>query len=162
MKKPPSHINKWITYPFWNCNSAAVKGLEWISNLIPNFIMDIITISMLGLNPIHVNRSHPQAPPLSHRFATYLTFNVMCVISYHCKMKSYYIACHWNPTVIKWPYSTKTKWFDNMFFRRGSVTWIWRPGDAMRLKISRDIDLDFRVPCWKGQAMLSPGMIPSS
>ena len=32
-----------ITYPFLNFNGAAVEVLEWISNYIPHFIMDVIT-----------------------------------------------------------------------------------------------------------------------
>ena len=32
-----------ITYPFPNFNSCAVEVLQWVSNFIPQFIMDAIT-----------------------------------------------------------------------------------------------------------------------
>ena len=40
-----THYNEWdeITYPFLNFNGATVEVYEWISNFIPQFIMDLIT-----------------------------------------------------------------------------------------------------------------------
>ena len=31
-----------ITYPFPNFNGVAIEVLEWVSNFIPRFIMDVI------------------------------------------------------------------------------------------------------------------------
>ena len=39
----PSKLWDEITYPFPNFNGSIVEVLEWISNLIPYFIMDAIT-----------------------------------------------------------------------------------------------------------------------
>ena len=40
--------NVWgeIAYPFPNLNGATVEVSEWISNVIPHFIMDVITFPM--------------------------------------------------------------------------------------------------------------------
>ena len=38
----PSEVLGEITYPFLNFNGATVEVKEWISNFIPQFIMDVI------------------------------------------------------------------------------------------------------------------------
>ena len=38
----PGEVWGEITYPFPNFNGATVEVLEWISNLIPHVIMDVI------------------------------------------------------------------------------------------------------------------------
>ena len=39
----PNEVWDETTYPFPNFNDATVEVWEWISNLNPHFIMDIIT-----------------------------------------------------------------------------------------------------------------------
>ena len=40
-------------------NGATVEVLEWMSNFIPNFIMGVTDLSMLGLKLNHVSKGDP-------------------------------------------------------------------------------------------------------
>ena len=41
----PSKVSDEIAYSFPNFNGATVEVWEWISNLIPNFVLHVITDS---------------------------------------------------------------------------------------------------------------------
>ena len=40
----PGKVWDEITYPFLNFNGATVEVWEWISNIIPHFIMDVLLL----------------------------------------------------------------------------------------------------------------------
>ena len=47
--------NMWdkITYPFPNFNGCTVEIWEWISNIIPQFMMDVIMHAGIKVNPYY-------------------------------------------------------------------------------------------------------------
>ena len=48
-----------ITYPFLNFNGCTVKVLDWISNFIPHFTMDVLSYPYWDIKLIHViKRGH--------------------------------------------------------------------------------------------------------
>ena len=47
----PSKLCDEITNPFPNFNSATVEVWEWLSNYIPNFMIDAITYPGIKFNP---------------------------------------------------------------------------------------------------------------
>ena len=56
----PSKVWDEIPYPFANFNGCTVEVWEWISNFIPHFVMNVIT--MLGLKLIHISKMRPRCP----------------------------------------------------------------------------------------------------
>ena len=55
----PSKVWDRITYPFLNFNGCTVEVYEWISNFIPHFGCNYL--SMLGLKLIHVSKRGPRS-----------------------------------------------------------------------------------------------------
>ena len=58
----PSKVWNQITYPFPNFNGATVDVWEWISDLIPHFIMDVITYPCKDKKLVHVSIRGPRPP----------------------------------------------------------------------------------------------------
>ena len=61
-------MSRQITYPFPNFNGYSVEVLEWVSNLIPHFIMDVITYASWDLSQSMLVKvvTRPFAPIFRH------------------------------------------------------------------------------------------------
>ena len=55
----PSKVWDEITYPFPTFNGCTVEDWEWIRNFIPQIIIGVIYLSMLGLKFNHVSKRGP-------------------------------------------------------------------------------------------------------
>ena len=55
-----------IFYPFPNFNGATFEVWEWISTFIPQFIVDVITLSILGFKLNHISKMGHMYLNLSH------------------------------------------------------------------------------------------------
>ena len=71
----PGKVWDEITYPFLNLNGCTVEVKQWISNFIPNFIMDIITYPCFWLKLNHACKGGPRCwfHPISLAWIFYVT-----------------------------------------------------------------------------------------
>ena len=52
----PGKVWDELTYPFLSFNGCTVEVYEWLSNFIQHSMMDVIYLSMLWLELIHVSK----------------------------------------------------------------------------------------------------------
>ena len=76
------HLKVWneVTYPFPNFKGATVEVWEWISNIIPDFIMDVITYPCWDLSksgPCYQNKTqHYEALTVGKILGMYWLFHI--------------------------------------------------------------------------------------